>query len=49
MARALVGMNPKDENGNPMCYGFNLGTCDAVPPGQKCNKGWHKKMVPMSE
>ena len=34
----------RDPEGNPFCFGFNLGTCPHkdVQPGQRCPKGWHK-------
>jgi len=39
--RGLEGKNLKTPAGEPLCFGFNLGTCNAVPPGQRCSKGWH--------
>ena len=32
---------PSDENEEPLCYGFNLGTCTAAPAGGRCEKGKH--------
>ena len=33
-----------DANGEPLCFGYSLGTCPHanVQAGQKCPKGWHK-------
>jgi hypothetical protein len=46
LPKGLFGCVNKDERGEPLCYGFNLGTCSAVSPGMKCPKGWHKCMTP---
>ena len=37
----LEGNDYKDAEGVPICFGFNLGTCDKAPPGGKCQKGRH--------
>ena len=31
-------------SGEKFCFGFNLGTCSDVKPGEKCRRGWHKCM-----
>ena len=40
----LHGLNPKYE-GEKMCFGFNLGECNKVRPGEKCKLGWHRCMA----
>ena len=41
MPRQLQGMHAKNEQGEPLCYGYNLGSCIKCAPGEKCDKGWH--------
>jgi hypothetical protein len=46
---ALVGMCPvsnKATSSKRLCFGFNLGNCSAVSPGQECAKGAHLCMKP---
>lgn len=35
------GVASSDGEGNPVCFGFNLGSCTAAPPGGRCPKGRH--------
>ena len=42
---ALIGGEAQNANGEGFCYGFNLGTCTEVKPGDKCDKGWRKCMT----
>jgi hypothetical protein len=35
------GCSGRDANDRSICYGFNLGTCTATPPGGTCDKGRH--------
>ena len=28
-------------SGEPICFSFNLGGCNAAKPGQRCPRGWH--------
>ena len=44
MPTALIGGETHNENGERFCYGFNLGTCSNVKPGEQCERGWHKCM-----
>ena len=46
MPKGLIGMVNRDDEGNPLCYGFNLGTCTGCEPGQRCDKGFHKCCKP---
>ena len=39
MPKALQGMFAKNEKGESLCYGFNLGTCIKCQPGVACDKG----------
>ena len=41
MPRALLGMKSKNEQGENLCFGYNLGTCLKCQPGAKCDKGLH--------
>ena len=45
MPRELIGLKPqmpKGENeGDQICYGFNLGGCTKAAKGEKCARGWH--------
>ena len=41
MPKYLQGQRARREDGEPICFGFNLETCSSVAPGQKCGKGWH--------
>ena len=36
---ALIGGETHNENGERFCYGFNLGTCSKVKPGEQCERG----------
>ena len=38
--KELLGHNTKID-GAPLCFGFNLSSCDGASPGQKCKKGLH--------
>ena len=40
----LKGGQAKNAEGEPFCFGFNMGTCDACKPGERCAKGWHRCM-----
>ena len=42
----LRGMTHITKDKKPICYGYNLGTCDRAQPGQKCAKGMHVCMRP---
>ena len=45
MPRELVDFGDcaaRDENGEALCFKFQLGGCDQGAPGEKCPKGWHK-------
>jgi hypothetical protein len=49
MPAALIGMCAKSSSATQskrLCFGFNLGTCSAVGPGQECSKGMHLCMKP---
>lgn len=46
MPPSLIGMSPTTENGEPICYNFNLDGCDGAEPGGRCDKGWHVCMKP---
>ena len=46
MPRDLIGCASKDEKGENLCFGYNLGTCTAAAPGNKCARGWHKCCTP---
>ena len=48
LPKQLVGTNARDENGEPICFGYNLGSCKAVAPGERCAKGFHKCMKCMN-
>ena len=41
MPKGLIGMHAKTDKGEPLCFGFNLGTCIKCQPGSTCNKGLH--------
>jgi len=38
MPKQLLGGVPCDDEGNPFCFAFNLGTCKS---GDDCKKGLH--------
>ena len=40
----MIGFDPAGENNEPICFDCNLGGCDKAKCGEKCPKGWHKKM-----
>ena len=42
MPEALRGMKSKNVNGEPLCFGFNLGSCIKCAPGSRCDKGFHE-------
>jgi hypothetical protein len=45
----LFGMCPRSSaatENKRLCFGFNLGSCKLVGPGQECAKGWHLCMKP---
>lgn len=37
----LVGGTDRTKDGNPICWGFNLGQCKVVKPGERCPRGVH--------
>ena len=37
----VPGAAGSDGDGNPICYGYALGTCTAAPPGGRRPKGRH--------
>ena len=38
----LRGLNRKDKNGHPLCFGYNLPNgCEEAAPGKACRKGLH--------
>jgi hypothetical protein len=39
--KALIGLNSRSRDGEPLCYGYNLSGCSAAEPGRKCTKGYH--------
>ena len=41
MPRALVGGVARTADGQPICFGFNLGECKAAKAGERCPKGFH--------
>ena len=41
MPAALRGGVPNDEQGEPLCFGFNLGQCKDAPLGGRCARGRH--------
>ena len=41
MPRALVGGVSRMADDHPICYGYNLGQCKAVKPGERCPRGYH--------
>ena len=42
MPKGLQGKANQTDEGNRICYGFNLGTCPSkVAPGGKCERGLH--------
>ena len=46
LPKQLIGKNAAKPDGTPLCFGFNLGTCKAVKPGESCSKGYHGCMEP---
>jgi hypothetical protein len=50
MPKALIGMckvSNSATSSQRFCYGYNLGNCKAVSPGQACPKGLHGCMKPL--
>ena len=41
MPKALVGGVARTADGQPICFGFNLGECRAAKVGERCPKGFH--------
>ena len=41
MPPELVGQSPMTDQGEPICYSYNLDGCNEAAPGQRCPKGWH--------
>lgn len=41
MPAGLRGGVPRDDSGEPICYGFGLGQCKDAPPGGRCSRGRH--------
>ena len=41
MPRALVGGVAQTADGKRICFGFNLGSCSKVQPGEECDRGLH--------
>ena len=41
MPKALLPGKARNSNNEPLCFGYNLGTCKKCAPGQKCDKGVH--------
>ena len=41
MPKELQGQRAARGDGEPICFGFNLETCQAVSPGAKCSNGGH--------
>ncbi len=41
MPAELRGMSSTNENGENLCYAYNLEGCTAAEPGGRCNRGWH--------
>jgi len=37
----LEGMPTRTSRGKPLCFGYNLGTCQDAAPGKVCSKGLH--------
>ncbi|CAK0909372.1 unnamed protein product [Prorocentrum cordatum] len=37
------GNSATDDAGVPVCFGYNLNTCDKAPPGGRCPKGRHAR------
>ena len=41
MSLRMPGFTATDEQGNPICFGFNLEGCSGAAPGGTCSKGRH--------
>ena len=41
MPQELMGMRSTSRAGVPICYGFNMGSCQAAAAGQRCHRGLH--------
>ena len=41
MPAGLRGGVPRDDSGEPICYGFGLGQCKDAPVGGRCARGRH--------
>ena len=41
MPQALRNKWHRTGNGDPLCFAYNLGGCDAARDGERCPKGWH--------
>ena len=41
MPAGLRGDVPRDDSGEPICYGFGLGQCKDAPVGGRCARGRH--------
>ena len=41
MAKALLPGKSKSDRGEPLCFGYNLGTCKKVDRGKVCDNGLH--------
>ena len=46
MPADLVGCRSHTNSGQPICYGFNLGTCQEAVKDGRCSKGFHICAVP---
>ena len=41
MPPELVGQSLMTDQGEPICYSYNLDGCNEAAPGQRCPRGWH--------
>ena len=41
MPRALIGNVAVNDDGEPICFDYNLDGCTKARSGEKCKKGWH--------
>ena len=41
MPQALRNKWHRTGNGDPLCFAYNLGGCNAAKDGERCPKGWH--------
>ena len=46
LPKELAGLHHRTKDGANICFGYNLGHCSAVQPGQTCKRGKHVCMVP---